>query len=122
MDLCQIFFGNFQSTYAHPRKKWKLRNCKQKLRSLHDYIRCFSKRCTEVLDATDNNTISAFENGTTCTTLVHRLGRMTPRTTQELHNIATNHTDGEEAVVDTLIIARGHIRASRKRRRTTSIA
>jgi hypothetical protein len=46
--------------------------------------------------------ISAFQNGMTCTTLIHRLGRRTPRTTRELLNIATNHTDGEEAVTATL--------------------
>jgi hypothetical protein len=43
-----------------------------------------------------------FQNGTTCTTLIHRLGRRTPKTTQELLDITSNHADGEEAVTATL--------------------
>jgi hypothetical protein len=65
---------------------------------LCEYIRHFSKRCTELPGATDNDAISAFRNGTTCTSLMHRLGRRMPRTTRELLNIARNHADGEEAV------------------------
>jgi hypothetical protein len=70
--------------------------------SLREYIRRFSKRCTELPGATDNDAISAFQNGTTCTSLIHRLGRRMPRTTRELLNIASNHADGEEAVAATL--------------------
>jgi hypothetical protein len=39
--------------------------------SLREYIRRFSKRCTELPCAIDNDTISAFQNGTTCTSLIH---------------------------------------------------
>jgi hypothetical protein len=38
--------------------------------SLREYIRCFSKCCTELLGVTDNNTILAFQNGMTCTSLI----------------------------------------------------
>jgi hypothetical protein len=99
-DLRRVFYGNFQGTYMHPSKQWELRNCKQQLgESLREYIRCFSKRCTELLDTTDND---AFQNGTTCTSLIHRLGRRMPRTTRELLDIASNHVDGKEAVAATL--------------------
>jgi hypothetical protein len=27
-DLRRVFVGNFQGTYMHPDKQWKLRNCK----------------------------------------------------------------------------------------------
>jgi hypothetical protein len=75
-----------------------LRNYKQQPgESLREYIRCFSKRCTELPGATDNDAISAFQNGTTCTSLIHRLGHCMPRTTHELLDIASNHADGEEA-------------------------
>jgi hypothetical protein len=53
--------------------------------------------CTELPNATDNDAISAFHNGTTCTSLIHRLERRMPRTSREFLNIASNHTDGEEA-------------------------
>jgi hypothetical protein len=56
---------------------------------------------------TDNDAISAFQNGTTCTTLIHHLGCRTPRTTRELLDIATNHVDGEEAVMVTLNTPQG---------------
>jgi hypothetical protein len=69
---------------------------------LREYIRCFSKRCTELPSATDNDAILAFQNGTTCTSFIHRLERRTPRTTRELLDIASNHVDGEEAVAATL--------------------
>ena len=43
--------------------------------------------------------IGAFLSGTTCESLVHKLGRKSPRTTKELLDIATTHASGEEAVV-----------------------
>jgi hypothetical protein len=69
---CRVFIGNFQGTYMRPDKKWELRNCKQQLgESLREYIRRFSKRCTELPSATDSDAISAFQNGVTCTSLIH---------------------------------------------------
>jgi hypothetical protein len=116
----------------HPGKQWELHNCKQQRReSLREYIRRFSKLCTKLPGATDNDAISAFQSGTTCTSLIHRLGRHMPRTTQELLNIARNHADGEEAVAATLntpqgkgnkswTMARGRPSALERRRRMTS--
>jgi hypothetical protein len=102
-DLRRIFVGKFQGTYTRPDKQWELRNCKQQPgASLREYIRCFFKRCTELPGATDNDAISVFQNGTTCTSLIHRLGRRMPRTTRELLDIASNHADGEEVVAATL--------------------
>jgi hypothetical protein len=75
--------------------------------SLHEYIRHFSKRYTELPGVTDNNTISAFQNGMTCMPLIHRLVRRMPRTTRELLDIASNHADGEEAVAATLNTPQG---------------
>jgi hypothetical protein len=67
-------------TYVLPGKQWELRNCKQQLgESLYEYIQCFCKRCSELPGATDNDAISVFQNGTTCTFLIHRLGRRMPR-------------------------------------------
>jgi hypothetical protein len=37
-------------------------------------------------------------SGTTCESLVHKLGRKSLRTTKELLDIATNHASGEEVV------------------------
>ena len=37
-------------------------------------------------------------SGTTCESLVHKLGCKGPQTTKELLNIATSHASGEEAV------------------------
>jgi hypothetical protein len=86
-ELRRVFISNFQG------KQWELRNYKkQPVESLREYIRRFSKRYTKLPGAIDNDTISAFQNGTTCTSLI-------PRTTRELLNIASNHADGEEAVV-----------------------
>jgi hypothetical protein len=99
----RVFVGNFQGMYMIPSKQWELRNCKQQPgESLHEYIQCFSKRCTELPGVTDNDAISAFQNGTTCTSLIHRLGRCTPHTTRELFVITSNHADGEEAGAATL--------------------
>jgi hypothetical protein len=107
-DLRRVFVSNFQGTYMRPGKQWELRNCKQQPgKSLHEYIRSFSKRCTELPGATDNDAISAFQNGTTCTFHIHRLGRRMPRMTHELLDIASNHTDGEEAVAATLNTPQG---------------
>jgi hypothetical protein len=91
-----------------PSKQWELRNCKQQPgESLREYIQRFSKRCTELPGATDNDAISVFQNGTTCTSLIHRLWRRMPRTTCELLDIASNHADGEEAVAAMLNTPKG---------------
>jgi hypothetical protein len=85
-----------------------LRNCKQQLgESLREYIQRFSKRCTELPNATDNNAILAFQSGMTCASLIHRLGRRMPCTTRELLDIASNHADGEEAVATMLNAPQG---------------
>jgi hypothetical protein len=75
--------------------------------SLREYIRRFFKRYTELPSATNNDVISAFQNGTTCTYLIHRLGHLMPSTTRELLDIASNHADGEEAVAVTLNTPQG---------------
>jgi hypothetical protein len=94
--------------YMRPGKLWELRNCKQQPgESLREYIRHFSKRCTELPGTTDNDAISAFQNGTTCTSLIHRLGRRMSCTTRELLDITSNHADGEEAVAATLNAPQG---------------
>jgi hypothetical protein len=49
-------------------------------------------------DVTDANVIEDFRSGTTCESLVHKLGCKGPQTTKELHDIATNYVSGEEAV------------------------
>jgi hypothetical protein len=48
-----------------------------------------------------------FQDGITCTSLIHRLERLMPRTTRELLNVVSNHADGEEAVAATLNTPRG---------------
>jgi hypothetical protein len=48
-DLVHTFVGNFQGTYVHPGNSWDLRACTHKPdASLLDFIRHFSKRCTEL--------------------------------------------------------------------------
>ena len=42
--------------------------------------------------------ISAFLAGTTCESLIHKLGCLKPRTTHDLLDVATNHASGKEAV------------------------
>jgi len=61
-------------------------------------MRRFSKQCTELPNIMDSNVIGAFIAGTTFKELVHELGRKTPTSTSQLHDIATNFTSGEEAV------------------------
>jgi hypothetical protein len=108
IDLRRVFVGNFQGTYTRLGKQWELRNYKQQPgESLREYIRRFSKHCTKLLGATDNDAISAFQNGMTCTSLIHRLGRRMPCTTRELLDIASNHADGKEVVATTLNTPQG---------------
>ena len=42
--------------------------------------------------------ISAFLSGTTCESLIHKLGCLKPRTTRDLFAVTTNHAFGEEVV------------------------
>jgi hypothetical protein len=98
-DLQDVFVGNFQATYERPGNSWDLKNCWQKTdESLRDYVRRFSKRCNELPDVDDADVIGAFLSGTTCETLVHKLGCLKPRTVSELLDVATRHASGEDAV------------------------
>jgi hypothetical protein len=46
----------------------------------------------------DTDVFRAFLSGTTCESLVHKLGCKSPQTTKELLDIATRHASGEEAI------------------------
>jgi hypothetical protein len=98
-NLVQAFAGNFQGTYVCPRNFWDLRSCRQQSgESLRDYIRRFSKQCTELPNITDSDVIDAFLAGTTYRDLVSKLGRKTPTRASELMDIATKFASGQEAV------------------------
>jgi hypothetical protein len=98
-DLVRTFMGNFQGTYVHPGNSWDLRFCTQKPgESLQDFIRRFSKRCTELPSVAQSEIVHAFLEGTTCRDLVHVLGRSPPADSNELFDIATSFASGEEAV------------------------
>jgi hypothetical protein len=98
-DLVRTFVGNFQGTYVRPGNSWDLRSCTQRPgESLRDFIRCFSKRCTELLSVAQSEIVHAFLEGTTCRDLVRELGRSPPADSNELFDIATSFASSEEAV------------------------
>jgi hypothetical protein len=98
-DLVRTFVGNFQRTYVRPRNSWDLRACTQKTgESLCNFIRRFSKRCTELLSVAQSEIMHAFLEGTTCRDLVRELGRSPPIDSNELFDIGTSFASGEEAV------------------------
>ena len=99
VDLREIFVGNFQGTYKRPGNPWDLKNYRQKAgETLRGNIWRFSRQCDELPNVADADVIGAFLSGTTCESLVHKLGRKGPRTTKELLDIATSHASGEEVV------------------------
>jgi hypothetical protein len=98
-DLVRTFVGNFHGTYVRPGDSWDLRSCTQKPgESLRDFIRRFSKRCTELPSVAKSEIVHAFLEGTTCRDLVRELGRSPPVDSNELFDIATSFASGEEAV------------------------
>jgi hypothetical protein len=98
-DLVRTFMGNFQGTYESPGNSWDLRSCTQKPgESLRDFIRCFSKCCTDLPSVAQSEIVHAFLQGTTCRDLVHELGRSPPVDSNELFDIATSFASSEEAV------------------------
>jgi hypothetical protein len=98
-DLVRTFVGNFQGTYVHPGNSWDLRSWTRKPgESLRDFIRRFSKRCTELPSVAQSEIVHAFLEGTTCRDLVRELGRSPPVDSNELFDIATSFASGEEAV------------------------
>jgi hypothetical protein len=98
-DLVRTFVGNFQGMYVHPGNSWDLRACTQKPgESLLDFIRRFSKRCTELPSVAQSEIVHAFLEGTTCRDLVRQLGRSPTADSNELFDIATSFASGKEAV------------------------
>jgi hypothetical protein len=98
-DLVRTFVGNFQGTYVHPGNSWYLRSCTQKPgESLRDFIRRFSKRCTELSSVAQSEIMHAFVEGTTCRDVMRELGRSPPVDSNELFDIATRFASCEEVV------------------------
>jgi hypothetical protein len=98
-DLVCTFVGNFQGTYVRLGNSWNLRACTQKPgKSLQDFIRRFSKRCTELPSVAQSEIVHAFLERTTCRDLARELGRSPPIDSNELFDIATSFASGEEAV------------------------
>jgi hypothetical protein len=98
-DLVKAFAGNFQGTYVRPGNSWDLRSCRQQPgESLREYIRRFSKQCTELPNITNSDVIGAVLADTTCRDLVSKLGCKTPTKASEFMDIATKFASGQEAV------------------------
>jgi hypothetical protein len=66
--------------------------------SLRDFIRHFSKRCTELPSVAQSEIVHAFLEGTTRQDLMRELRRRPPVDSNELFDIATSFASGEEAV------------------------
>jgi hypothetical protein len=98
-DLVRTFVGNFQGTYLRPGNSWDMHSCTQKPgESLRDFIRRFSKCCTELPSVAQSEIVHAFLESTTCRDLVRELGHSPPVDSNELFDIATSFASGEEAV------------------------
>jgi hypothetical protein len=98
-DLVRTFVGNFQGTYVRPGNSWDLRACNQEpVESLQDFIRRFSKHCTELPSAAQSEIVHAFLEGMTYRDLVRELRRSPPVDSNELFDIATSFASSEEAV------------------------
>jgi hypothetical protein len=84
---------------VRPGNSWDLHACTQKPdESLRDFIRRFSKRCTELPSVAQSEIVHAFLEGMTCRDLVRELGRSPPADSNELFDIATSFASGEEVV------------------------
>jgi hypothetical protein len=82
-----------------PGNTWDLRSYHQNPdETLHEFIRRFSKQCTELPNVTDADVIRAFIADTTCRELVHELDCKSSTKSTELLDITTNFATGEEAV------------------------
>jgi hypothetical protein len=97
--LVRTFVGNFQGTYVRPGNSWDLCACTQKPgESLRNFIRRFSKCCTELPSMAQSEIVHAFLEGTTCRDLVRELGHSPPVDSNKLFDIATSFASDEEAV------------------------
>jgi hypothetical protein len=84
---------------VRPGISWDLQACNQKPdESLQDFIRCFSKCCTELPSVAQSEIVHAFLKDTTYRDLVRELGRSPPVDSNELFDIATGFASSEEAV------------------------
>nr|CAB3502905.1 unnamed protein product [Digitaria exilis] len=94
----RIHDWNDLGTYVRPGNTWDLRGCNQKPgESLRDFIRRFSKRCTELPNITDTQIIHFFLESTTSYNLICKLGRDPPPDANRLFEVASKYASGEEA-------------------------
>jgi hypothetical protein len=74
-----------------PGNSWDLCACTQKPdESLRNFIRRFSKHCTELPSAAQSEIVHAFLEGTTCRDLMRELGHSPPVDSNKLFDIATS--------------------------------
>jgi hypothetical protein len=98
-DLVLTFVGNFKGTYVRPWNSWDLWACTQRPgESLRDFMRRFSKRCTELPSVAQLEIMHSFLEVTTYRDLVRELGRSPPVESNELFDVAISFASGEEAV------------------------
>jgi hypothetical protein len=98
-DLVRPFVGNFHGMYVRLGNSWDLQACTQKPDELlRDFIRRFSKHCTELQSVAQSEIVHAFLKGTTCRDVVRELGRSPSVDSNEQFDIATSFASGEEAV------------------------
>ena len=98
--------------YVCHTNSWDLKAYKQKTRkTLHEYIHCFSKQHSELIDIVNVNVIGAFISLMTNEALVHKLRRNKPWTIQGLLNLTTSHGFGEEAVQANFCKDKGKVQA-----------
>jgi hypothetical protein len=116
-DLVRTFVGNFQGMYMRPGNSWDLRSCTQKPgESLRDFIRRFSKRCTELPSVAQSEIVHAFLEGTTCRDLVRELGRSPPVDSNELFDIAPALPQAKRLWERSSTARRANARTTRPRR------
>jgi hypothetical protein len=116
-DLVCTFVGNFQGTYVHPGNSWDLRACTHKPgESLRDFIRRFSKCCTELPSVAQSEIVHALLEGTTCRDLEHELMRSLP----DDSDIATSFASDEEAAWGASLTARRESARTTRPRRAAS--
>jgi hypothetical protein len=117
-ELENQFARNFRSTYKRPVSLEEIKSCmKQKGKTLHSYIQCWSVIKNSAEDVSDKRAIDAFSSGLRRSDLVEEIGRTRPRTVFELMEVANRFADGEDAYNNKRGRSPEVDRASRQRRR-----
>jgi hypothetical protein len=99
--LCRLFTSNIYTTCTHPGVDWDLAGIIQKNESLWEFIQHFCNKIKIILEVDDKSIVMFFRKGLRDPSLIRKLAKKNPRTSEAMFSIANKYALTEEVTLNT---------------------